>query len=131
MTTDKAALILNTVLVRSKQGTIPWITTSTDDAFEAPYAELTLRIVREEGYDDEAGGEKYTLYFLELVNENGRVADTIRPFQVYKIVPNAWELTGDIFELARDKALGVSQIADKLLEELGGPVPLQPSPEAP
>lgn len=121
MSPEQAAIILNTVAVRSEQSAIPWVVTGDEDSYEAPYEDYTIRVVKElvqsNNYDD------YTVYLLEIVNEKGTTVSSIRPHQVQKYIDNASELTGALFSNARDKALGVDKIADRLLADLGGAVP--------
>jgi hypothetical protein len=131
MTGKEAAQLVLTVLKRTEEGQVPWSETASGDAFEASFPNQTIRIVRDEGIDDESG-EPYTNYNLEVLNQKGTVVETVYPWNIRGTLPksiNAWELTTNVFQLARDQALGLDKTIKELFAELGGPIDIPQDPE--
>jgi hypothetical protein len=122
MSPEQAAIILNTVYQRTKEGKVPWTETVDETAYEASFEDYTIRMTRE-SERDESSGEFYAIYYLEILNDEGKPVSSIRPHQVDRYIDKPWEFTGDLFSNARDKALGVDKIAVKMLKDLGGAVP--------
>lgn len=126
MNSEKAAILVNTLLRRTEEHKINWTSTSSERAFEASFSNRTLRVNERWDPDDSTH-----YYFLELVNEQGEVVDTIWPYEIRRTLREAKEAIASIYSLARDQALGIDDAADELLEEMGGAVPLPPPEEIP
>jgi hypothetical protein len=97
--------------------------------FEASFPSGTFRVARHEEQGED--GDLYTSYHLVLMNGFGKEVETIFPFEVRTVLKGANALLGSLFSQARDRALGIAETADDLLNDLGGPVPLDPDDEIP
>ena len=126
MNSQKAAILVNTLVRRTDERRIDWTATSDPRAFETSFSNRTLRIV--EGWDDES---KNHYYHLELLNETADTIDTIYSYEIRKYIPNAREVLATLYSLARDQALALDEAVDQMLEEMGGPVPLHGDDEIP
>lgn len=119
MKSEKAAVLVETIIARSAQGKIPWTESSSEDAFEASLPSATVRVVKEELVDSD--GDPFTLVSINIVNTDGRVVETITPYTVRQHVVSGNEKFRNLFSEARDCALGVDAAVENLLKDLGGP----------
>jgi hypothetical protein len=125
MTNDKAALVLNTVITRTEEGKVPWTATSTDEAFEASFEKVSLRVVHDTGQD--GNGDDYEVYNLDILNAEGTVVESITAYAVREYIKDSWKATQRLFQKAKDRALGIDATVEELLHDLGGAVPIAPS----
>lgn len=124
MDTRKAAIFLKTLIKRTEEGAIKWVGTARDGVFAAYFPHGTIKLVREEGTDDQTGDD-YSIVVIELLNKNAQVVDTITPYEVKALLPHPWEATESLFAKARDMALGISEAIEELIQDLGGAVSLE------
>lgn len=102
MTNDKAAELVIRLHASSEAGRVEWRPTTRPDEFEASFPRHSLRTRQKKR------GEEID-YFISILNEEGAIIEEFSDFDLPRQrfeESSAFELMGEIYEMARRKAMG-------------------------
>jgi hypothetical protein len=118
MTSEKNATLLEKILKRTKEGTINWEATHSDETFQASFPNYSIRINRRH-YEPEYPGDDGISYELDIYNKDGKLIEEIYPVGLREAINNPFQVFQEIFLLARRMAFGVEEALDELISVLG------------
>lgn len=113
MPSNKFIDLLKELNEATRSGLVRWYETADDDAFRIRIGD---NLVRVESYKESQGlsfltqSTSQTIFAAVLLNNKGKVLDEVDSKEA------AW--IKDLFELARVSALGIDEIATRMLEDL-------------
>jgi hypothetical protein len=122
----KQAALVEKLIERSEADLIDWKPTVDDSAFQVSFKNYTIRLSSK--YRRDESGDYVTDYIVELLNEEGAVADRFSDtdlMQDAELRERAtwWKDMGRLFEKARRSALGADKALDSVLQELDDIIP--------
>jgi hypothetical protein len=115
MANDKYVRLVNRLVQLTREGSLTWESTVGMDTYQSSFPTYGVRI-----WSDERDGGELD-YVLQIVNSEGTVIDEIRDTS---FAPgdfgqsSAFREMGDLFRLAKRKALGADEAIDRILKDL-------------
>jgi hypothetical protein len=119
MTSEKNAMLVKKILKRTREGTIEWEATHSDETFQASFPNYSIRISRRR-YEPEYPGDDGISHKLDIYNKDGKLIEEIFPVDIGKTIKKPFQMLEEIFMLARKIAFGVEEALDELISVLGG-----------
>ncbi len=123
MSTEKHGKLIDLLLSRTRANTLEWRPSVMEGRYQVSFRENTVRLYEME----EAGELGGSLVQLELINDQGNVAETINDEELDRDVPmgqHYWfKKMSTLFEMARRNALGSDKILDEIIADLEDDVP--------
>lgn len=120
MTISKQAALVRRLYEKTMAGQLDWKVAARDRAFQVSFSSYTVRLVEA---DDPDPNEEEPDYFIELINEDGDLADGISYMDLKgsegaPVNDNWWQTLRQIYSRARRTARGADRALDTILKEL-------------
>jgi len=123
---EKHGTLIDRLIKKTQDRSLEWKTSLLEGRYQISFRDNTVRIHMVDGGDDGSPFENPMVY-LELINDEGIVAETINDEELDRDIPvekHFWfKKMTSLFELARRSALGSDKILDEILTDLDDDVP--------
>jgi len=118
MATKKELLFINKLLEKTKDGSISWKRTEKADVFQVSFPEYSIRLLWRRPYEE-------IEYGIMIFNSEGNIISELwdEDFTELCSNPSSYKLFEELYELARNEAMGVDSALNYLLNELDDGVP--------
>jgi len=117
MSTEKHGKLVDLLLKKTRAGELDWRVSVLEDRYQVSFKDNTVRL-----YRTEEGEYGNPFVYVELINDEGIVAETINDEELDRDVPKGehhwFQKLATLFEMARRAALGSDKILDEILSDL-------------
>lgn len=121
MSHEKHGKLIELLLKKTLDGTLDWKTSVLEGRYQISFRDNSVRLHTEEGEFDSP------IVYLELINDEGVVAETVNDEELDQGLPRGdhfwYRQLATLFELSRRSALGSDKILDQILADLDGDIP--------
>jgi len=114
MMSDKTYQIIEKVKEMTEAGKIEWEPTEKDDAFQASFADFTIRILLIPTRHAAEGND----VVFEIYNSNGNLVESADDVDMGAYYSDSYADMNEFYDTARGYALGVEQTLDSIIETL-------------
>jgi hypothetical protein len=121
MKMEKQSRLVDSLLKRTKGGSLEWKPALDDGAFQVSFKDNTVRVrLNNTGTS--------TTYYIDLINAEGTTVESFHDGELdedagFEVNTKWYGKMGELYELARRNALGSDKILDAILNDLNGDVP--------
>lgn len=118
MEIERVALLVNRLSEKSKAGTLPW-ESETSNSFIVNLGKYQVSI--SEHYDDNVDPEYGDPDYAISIYRGGNKAwiDSFNDYEMKDVLPNSFKIMQKIYRDARRTASGISAVVEDLLQQLG------------
>ena len=113
---NKIHALVQKLIERTNQGKVNWEPTANAGTFQAAFPSYSVHIFKHKNFDYDQTED----YFITLHDQEGEMIDEISDNQLKDTgFENAYQRVAHLYNEARRKAMGVNQVIDDLLSQLG------------
>jgi hypothetical protein len=118
----KHGKLIELLLKKTIDNTLEWKTSVLEERYQISFRDNTVRL-----YKTEHGEYGNPVIYLELINDEGVVAETVNDEELDHDIPKGehfwYKKLAMLFELSRRSALGSDKILNEILADLDDDVP--------
>ena len=114
MSYQKTADIIIKISKKTQDDLIEWETTERAGKYQVSFSNYSIRIFK--SISNETPGDDD--YIIQVINGYGETVEEVSDVDIKSLLPDAYKIMKNTYELARRKAMGVDEALDSILDEL-------------